>query len=1429
VAKALALALLVTLIPTAPAQAVPPPAVVTQLTSNSTINYSTNPPSSGFDVAWQFGSGSIPADFGLLTCRMEFEYQGNGPIYPYRTYLTGSPYSYTFTEASWSMAATQALSSSSLRVDIDAANLGLYFFRAFPAGYNFSGVSDPLSAADNFCDAPIAGIPTTEFKVSQTPLLVEKATNPYSPNSVFTSDVVAFLGSTNFTDATTPSAPLVTFNASPYSKDLVLVSGAFKVKVGNQVESPTSSNSCSRNIDTNTNWFFQGSIPDDQGDTSGQSVSVNGPNNTQFVYLLSCSWDNFPLQQSELSNPNFFGRSVSNQVVANLPNTFPDSTHGYALSTNSSVANPALVKAQPLTTELNLNYVRGDAMAPYVSFEPNSLTSAELTLSLPTEVSAFRAIRGHFLTYESDDASHSGNGGFSHDGQADPVTNATFSYTLPYLSPITYSAYLYSRNDWTQWRSNQLVFNPANVRYTASFDVNGYDQYHQAPAPRGNTHGKSILLPTFSYPATTFSGWVNNGTLYQPGEPFTLSQDITFTASFSDVGLYKFNGLTVTSSQPTQFEFFPAFDPDVTDYYLNIGHQEFDPITIEVDAAFRGIANSEEFLQPCGPTAFSNMPNLVPGHSTFQLVHQDFPNQNCNGVFGSGTQLTLRLGGVSEYAFNNSEPSGIVYTIHIVRNLFQGNWTSLDFVTRSPDVQGTLPSFSLGPKRYVQLPDQGNLSRPGYIFIGWQEAVDGFASFDAGDVVLLDENLLLEPIWMSDIASLSVFGVDGINWDSEQTVSYRILNVAGGVASVSVEVDSFGPYRLTLFNHAGTVVSRFSNHPSYSAQTLNANSSSMELPAACQTPDLSGCGVTISMMLEYWNQSLDFGVSKSIQILAASTSEMVCSFTYRFHPLDSVEDYTDCDVGGTWVRARPPSWYSYFSQSYQVLENGNAFYLDPNEEDAYAFLGYSLDPEDDGSGVWQPEEYRPVFSNTALYSIWEKEVSPEISDVTLFGKNYDVETCFSFRANQPDTVSCLSSGPMDTNYPYGTGANWWYLAQEFTPLSTTTSFAISFSNSSLLEFDYWARYADLSEGFGETPDYGGSSYSRSIPLADFCPQNVCPAVFYIDVSVASKRGLITRDFSIKVILARPNTQLNFNFDLAGGTGPSNSYVPQDATWITPPSLDNAIKPGYRPDGWIIESGNNTMRVLGDAPAPLLFDNQTISTVWVPAYRVEFLDGFTDSPITFRYVDWTQNQPAPAWNDYWYIPDPPTHPQGYDFLGWTVVSGSDQVISFDGLTINQDRNFYPVWDYPQPTSSSQAQNQNSNPPSPPVTSNPQPVVTPPATVSPTPPTNSPGATSSNSVSPSTSTSLGFVRVNGKTVVQVGLPAKYIGKTATIEVKRWVNNRVRYYVLDASKVLAPTSSQAGNAALRFDFKLILKPTDTIRIKVGKVQVLKAKATR
>lgn len=144
---------------------------------------------------------------------------------------------------------------------------------------------------------------------------------------------------------------------------------------------------------------------------------------------------------------------------------------------------------------------------------------------------------------------------------------------------------------------------------------------------------------------------------------------------------------------------------------------------------------------------------------------------------------------------------------------------------------------------------------------------------------------------------------------------------------------------------------------------------------------------------------------------------------------------------------------------------------------------------------------------------------------------------------------------------------------------------------------------------------------------------------------------------------------------------------------------------------------------------------------------------------------------------------------------------------NNLSFSADVDFYPVWGAipVAPAPSSPTNNQSNNGSTTPRSSS---SVSPVATQSPT--------------ASSTSTSIGFKRVNGLTQVNFGLPAKYVGKAATIEVKRWINNRVRYFVIDISKVQAPGA--AGRAALTFDFKLKLKPTDVIRIKVGKVEVFK-----
>lgn len=1418
VAKALALALLVTLIPTAPAQAVPPPAVVTQLTSNSTINYATNPPSAGFDVAWQFGSGAVPASFGLLVCKLNF-----GPNYGAYEPFVGGAHEFFFEQVSWSAVTTSNLSSSSLRVDVAQEDLGLYFFRAFPTGYDFSSNSsnetNPLNSGDNFCDSEIAGIATTQFKVSQALLQLHTPTNPYQPNTVFSSDLVSWGGNNSQADfeaASTVSAPLVAFETSLQTQTFLGMTGRLSTNVNGTPENSSSPNRCRRDFTDRSDWVFQNQPPEDQD--IGLSLNFAGQIGYETAYLRTCSWANFPMQQQELSNPNFAGRSVSNQIFVDAPVWFPDATHRYAASTDSTIVNPALVQKQALTVAIDMNYLRGEALASQVTVSIESLDSARVTIQLPGDASQSASIGSHFIAYESSNGSRSGFDSFASSPQGSSV-----SYLLQNLPTTTFSAHIYSRNNWAVWRSGEIVFNTGNLPFTASFDVAGYDQFGDAPPPRGNFYGKSVVLPTFSYPTATFSGWINNGVLYQPGDHFTLSQNVTFTPSISDVVLSRFNGISVSSDQPNQLEFFPAFDPNITEYYLNIGSQEFSDVFIDIEHAFRGSANVSSVDISCGTSGILNQPQISGSSTIVRLVEGDFRASVCPSH--TADQITVHLTGRSEFSFNAGLDPEAEYVIHVARRMYSAT-NFVFFNDFTEEISGDLPNDSFGGKRYLTLPNQGNLQRANYVFDGWEDTYTQ-QNYLPGQVLLVNTNFELVPIWTPDPLLLYMFQVDDQYFSTDSSVSYEVINAPNGLSTFSMNIWSQGPYRVTLFDHSGQVVSRYSDHPSYSSGVLNATSTSMKVPDECRGPNMSTCPVTFSFLLEYWDRSFEESSSISFQVLVTTASGEVCAIEYVWHPLDSTNPRDPCDTGGTWLEARSKDFYLDEPQ-YEVVGE-NIFYVDQDTNDVYAFVGYSLDPEGQSSEIWQPNEQRPIFADTEIYSIWELEVLPEISDLTLFGKNYDVQTCSSMNEDQPSQVSCLFSGVMDQYWPYYESASTYFLAQEFNPLTSTTSLAISFSHSDYFEIGLNAMDADLLDGYWDYFEGIRDSFSSTIPRAELCPQGVCPAMFSIGVTAYSKYGYFEeREFNINVVLARPNTQLQFEFDLAGGTGANTYSNSVDGMWVTTPNLSNARKPGYRTDGWIIESGNHSVRVFGDSPAPILFDNQTISAYWVPAHRVEFLDGFTDSPMTFRYLDWNQNQPSLAWNEGW-TPSPPTHPQGYEFLGWTVISGSDQVISFDGLTIDQDRTFYPAWGAPEPTSSSQAQNQNSNPSSPPVTSNPQPVVTPPATVSPTPPTNSPGATSSNSVSPSTSTSLGFVRVNGKTVVQVGLPAKYIGKTATIEVKRWVNNRVRYYVLDASKVLAPTSSQASNAALRFDFKLILKPTDTIRIKVGKVQVLKAKATR
>lgn len=1432
-ARALALALIISLIPTAPAAATQV-ASVSQITATSSINYSTSPPSSGFDVSWQFStSGTIPNSIGLLTCLMDFSLSFDQSSPRYLDPQDGDD-PYVFRATSYSSIATQGLASSSVRVDIPSNELGLYFFRVIPASFLVAqGESDPLNSDYNFCLAEHPELATTQFRLTTTELKIVSGTNPFTPSNVFSSDArhpQNDIESEIFA-APTNSAPLATFtmmdqNQLPFWGR----SGRLETLINGATESTTSPNPCARSLDFNTSW----------GNTNGPPANSNViDRNVRFdwsglkpgrVYLKLCSWENFPIQPSEAANPNFQGRSVSNQVWVDAPIWFPHAIHGYGLSTNPSLPNPALVQPQPITTELNMDYRRGNAISSQMSFIAESTTSAEIALQLPTDEAAYDSIQTFFIHYTSIDGSDSGflnlNAG-SYD--------STFSHLLDDLNTTTYSATLFVKTNWGLARSATTTIDLSKVRFTASFDVNGYDRYHPAPAPRGTSNGNSIVLPTFSYLTATFSGWVLGDALYQPGQTYTLSDDVTFIASFSAVTDASLRGLTLSSDQPSQFQFFPAFDPAVTDYYLNIGNQDFSAINVSAFAPLGGeVSRMYTQVEWCDITQ-----GLNTSGSTYSAVFDSSDLQNaCSPNPPPRDLVPLYIQVKSEYDLENNLEASKVYTIYIARALYSTGWASLTFEDFNSDTQGDDPATSNGPQRYIQFPGPGSLSRPGYEFVGWQP-FDGGAEYSPGDIILLQAPLVVVPIWVLDNPSIYAFDFDDLSLGTSNTVSYEVLEAPNGLSQIDYLIMSQGPYRLTLFDNAGQPVSWYSDHPSYSSDIQNATSTSIQAPLACAGPDMSNCPATFSLELEYWDLALEESKSRSYQIAIATNSDEVCSYIYPFPEVADYGALDPCEAGADWLGYPDIGFYEEMIDSesisgvVEVWDDGEIYYR--NGEDVYALIGYSLDPNDDGSGLWQPGERRPIFGETELYSIWKRDVMPEISDVTIFGKNYEVRDCNIGDEDDPYTSSCLISERNAVMQPYFTSDGGWryYLSQTFSSQVDPTTLTISFSHSAALDTRLFGMGADLLENCEVYEQVEGSIFATTFDENELCDRGTFPAKLFIGVYAESTYGYFTREFGFDVVLAEPNAELGYSFDPAGGTGVSTLSGSVVGQWITAPSLENARRQGYRPWGWSIAWAGESLEIRDGRPVPILFDNQVFSVVWETAYRVEFFDGFTDSPISFRYVDWNEGNPAPAWSDNWYVPEDLTHPQGYELLGWTVISGSDQAITFDGLTVNEDLNFYPVWDLPEPTQSQQVQapspSPSPNPTPTPVTQNPQPVVTPPATVSPTPSTSSPVATSSNSVSPTTSTSIGVVRVNGMTAVAVGLPAKYIGRTATIEVKRWINNRVRYFVLDTSRVQAPTAGQGGNATLKFDFKLTLRPTDTIRIKVGRVEVLKKRVGR
>ncbi len=1371
-AKGLIAALVLSLVPLNAAVATP--ATIQSITSEPSV---TNDGDSVFDVSWQFDGGTLPDELYLLRCKLEIAFDPSSPT-PYPVQGFG----YQFQATYLLQISTPALSGT-IQQQIMPTETGIYFFRAYLQQPNF---------AASACESEQAGVPTTAFKLTTVPLDVEIATNAFSSSQVAYTDFVTPQGQNSQTVqlATTHSAPLAKFSFREAHFPLLgngtltlqtLIDGAPE-PIGLQ-----NSNPCSRTLQVD-DWEL--GRPDYQ-DQAGRSLWVEHTQATQSAFLPLCSWENFPMSPAEQADSDFVGREIQNQIWANLPTWFPDPVHHYGVPNIPYSMNPDLFAAMPVTAALSLDYTTGNASQNNLTLTKAGLTSATASLTMPSDQAEFDRIEMHYLimtrsgsldavvlTYFTQQGNNAG------ETQVEQVSN---------LETTTYSATVYFFTAWSTWRTNTATAELSRV--TVSFNVGDYSTTQSNLATFSGYVGQEIQLPAIDDPSVALFDWSFAYNTYQPGDTFMLADDTVFTANL-DYRDSKLSTFSISHSVNNQIALFPAFDPNISTYYLNISDLNFEDITITLGKPRRGVISGIMHASGGSGPLVNNQTNTATS-STFTLTTADMRNffSPRSPVNRAGIIFTV----LSEFASKGRGPGSSAYELKIVRDPGDAVFdVSLSF---DPEVTGETSEVDLGGLRYVTLPEQGTLAKPGFAFLGWLDPIsDDF--YGPGDVILVDRDWDLEAHWF-DLRSIN-FGLDGYERSlstNQRWIDYP-LDEELDPQEVAFFYEGEADYRVSLFTPEGDLVSRFHSGAEFAQQNLNSHEDGLS-----NCPDQGPCLGLFKVVLDLWDQTISDGISISFNVMRTTTSNQVClDIDSLYGPNEGLENW-DCDSGPGWERLPQLDDFN------DIFESDDAVFpiwKGQRLGDQRVLLGFRLDPTDLTSRLYGLGERVPLFEDVTLTAVWEVDEQNAVTEISIFGSSYLLDDCT--RQNEiPAEVKCLRNmdNPEQLIYPYGPSANRFYLSQEFTANFLLASMQSGRDSGFLLDIQ--------DENFQTVESFDVANDDEQIygyyTDEELCPEGYCGVVHRIVVSSGSLYG--TNDYELNInVLRKPQNPatLSAQFSMAGGTGLATQSIQTEIGWVMPPNIDSLKKPGFLAQNWIVRIGGMEIGFNKTRPVAIWTDSQLISVGWVPAYTLLFMDGFTDSPVAERLFRTN--------NAYWEGTVPTaSHPLGNELLGWTFYAGSDTLIIFDSdLLIPSDATLHAVWSSvspqtpaPNPPAQNSAGSSGNQDP------RPAPVNSASPSASPVTPVTS---------SPSTSTAIGVTRVNGMTQVNFALPAKYVGRTATIEVKRWINNRVRYFVLDASRVQRPDAT--GRASLTFDFKLRLKPTDVIRIKVGKVEVFKERLT-
>jgi hypothetical protein len=855
-----------------------------------------------------------------------------------------------------------------------------------------------------------------------------------------------------------------------------------------------------------------------------------------------------------------------------------------------------------------------------------------------------------------------GNPATSYDGTADlvssggsitPVTvtltngSASFNATLSTAGDQTITGTDSNNSTITGVSGTIDVVSPSPSTYTVTYNQ-GAATSGTPPVDTHSPYDTGVSVTVLANPGSlaesgyTFTGWSTQpngaGTIYTPGETFTISSNTTLYPVFTE-NTPPPTTYTVTYNQGAATSGTPPVDT----------HSPYDTgVSVTVLANPGSLAESGYTF-----TGWSTQPN---GAGT---------------IYTPGETFTISSNTTLYPVFTENTPPPTTYTVTYNQGAATSGTPPVD--THSPYDTGVSVTVLANP---------GSLAESGYTFTGWSTQPNGAGTiYTPGETFTISSNTTLYPVFTENTPPPTTY-----------TVTYN----QGAATSGTPPVDTHSPYdtgvSVTVLANPGSLAESGYTFTGWSTQpngagtiytpgetfTISSNTTLYPVftentpPPTTYTVTYNQGAATSGTPPVDTHSPYDTGVSVTVLANPGSLAESGYTFTgWSTQPNGAGTIYTP---GETFTISSNTTLYPVFTENtpppttYTVTYNQGAatsgtppvdthspydtgvsvtVLANPGSlaESGYTFTGWSTQPNGAGT-IYTPGETFTISSNTTLYPVFTENTPPP--------------TTYTVTYNQGAATS--GTPPVDTHSPYDTGVSVTVLANP----------------GSLAESGYTFT------GWSTQPNGAGTIYtpgetftiSSNTTLYPVFTENTPPPTTY---TVTYNQGAATSgtppvdthspyDTGVSVtVLANPGSLAESGYTFTG--------------WSTQPNGAGTI---YTPGETFTISSNTTLY-------PVFTENTPPPTTYTVTYNQGAATSGTPPVDTHSPYDTGVSVTVLA--------NPGSLAEsGYTFTGWSTQPNGAGTIYTPGetFTISSNTTLYPVFteNTPPPTTYTVTYNQGA---------------------------------------------------------------------------------------------------------------------------------------